>query len=204
MPGPLEASASLFENGYRWYRAAWGRYSQADPLGVRGDPNPYQYAQSKPTMYLDPLGLKCNEWSSPKDWRDVFPDSTPGRWIDVTDILTSPVPGGGRARPAIDTFIKWLGGKVETPKVCSRTVGKKLAIQWGLRVTRTCDCILRADDPEPPPEYIYYDSQPVLDSSGCCKGVVETAVRRGAIDFKPLGDPKQEYKTTFGSCEDLP
>lgn len=45
-------------NIFRWYRSGWGRYTQADPLGKRGDPPPYAYALNNPANYVDPLGLK--------------------------------------------------------------------------------------------------------------------------------------------------
>ena len=65
----------MFYNGFRWYRAGWGRYSQADPLGggnlFRGLDVPeslYEYAQGNPLVFFDPLGLctcsdQCPEWS---------------------------------------------------------------------------------------------------------------------------------------------
>lgn len=43
-------------NIFRWYRSGWGRYTQADPIGLGGS-NLYSYANSNPTMYRDPLGL---------------------------------------------------------------------------------------------------------------------------------------------------
>jgi uncharacterized protein RhaS with RHS repeats len=58
MPGPLGGSVSLFENGYRWYRTAWGRYSQSDPIGLRGGLNLYAYVRGNPLRFVDPLGLK--------------------------------------------------------------------------------------------------------------------------------------------------
>jgi RHS repeat-associated protein len=45
-------------NIFRWYRAGWGRYTQADPLGLNGDPHPYTYALANPARFTDPLGLK--------------------------------------------------------------------------------------------------------------------------------------------------
>ena len=61
-------------NIFRWYRAGWGRYTQADPIGsVYFDvPNRdarnlhlnhlYGYAEDKPARNFDPLGLAscCN------------------------------------------------------------------------------------------------------------------------------------------------
>jgi RHS repeat-associated protein len=45
-------------NIFRWYRSGWGRYTQSDPLGKLGDPNPYAYALDNPIAFADPLGLK--------------------------------------------------------------------------------------------------------------------------------------------------
>jgi RHS repeat-associated protein len=57
MPGPLDGSVSLFENGYRWYRTAWGRYTQSDPIGLEGGQNLFLYAFANPLRVVDPLGL---------------------------------------------------------------------------------------------------------------------------------------------------
>jgi RHS repeat-associated protein len=53
-------------NMFRWYRAGWGRYSQADPIGVGGplfspdDPivttDAYGYAEANPLIHTDPTG----------------------------------------------------------------------------------------------------------------------------------------------------
>jgi RHS repeat-associated protein len=48
-------------NVHRWYRAGWGRYTQADPLGRSGDPNPFAYTQNQPTRLIDALGLKFGD-----------------------------------------------------------------------------------------------------------------------------------------------
>jgi len=62
-PGILEPSYTLFENGYRWYRGPWGRYTQADPLGYhdREKRRPiatlFGYAHQSPLRFLDPVGL---------------------------------------------------------------------------------------------------------------------------------------------------
>jgi len=74
MPGPLAGSVSLFENGFRWYRTGWGRYSQTDPMTARSmkplrpvagflwqtgaiPDNAYAYAAGNPLLFVDPLGL---------------------------------------------------------------------------------------------------------------------------------------------------
>ncbi len=46
-------------NVHRWYRAGWGRYTQADPIGIAsGDENIYSYASAAPLKNIDPLGLR--------------------------------------------------------------------------------------------------------------------------------------------------
>ena len=43
-------------NVFRWYRAGWGRYTQADPIGLHGELNLFGYAQANPQAATDPLG----------------------------------------------------------------------------------------------------------------------------------------------------
>jgi len=45
-------------NIFRWYRAGWGRYTQADPIGLEAGPNVFAYVQDNPISYEDRLGLK--------------------------------------------------------------------------------------------------------------------------------------------------
>lgn len=45
-------------NVFRWYRAAWGRYTQPDPLGLGGI-NVFNYVAANPTGRSDALGLVC-------------------------------------------------------------------------------------------------------------------------------------------------
>jgi len=77
-PGPLGDSLSLFENGYRWYKPGWGRYGQADPVGIQpsreGTEHLFLYARATPFVLADELGLQvepeaqkgcdcpCREW----------------------------------------------------------------------------------------------------------------------------------------------
>jgi len=44
-------------NIFRWYRSGWGRYTQADPLGLGAGLNAFSYADDDPLDTLDPLGL---------------------------------------------------------------------------------------------------------------------------------------------------
>jgi RHS repeat-associated protein len=68
MPGPLEDSFSIFENGYRWYDPGWGRYGQGDPKGIRAGVNLYGYAFQNPGKNTDRFGLECDCVTCPKGW----------------------------------------------------------------------------------------------------------------------------------------
>jgi RHS repeat-associated protein len=52
-------------NIFRWYRAGWGRYSQADPIGLRGGIDLYVYSDDAPVGSDDPLGLASNRRTPP-------------------------------------------------------------------------------------------------------------------------------------------
>ncbi|MBW3564274.1 MAG: RHS domain-containing protein [Acidobacteria bacterium] len=50
-------------NIFRWYRAAEGRYTQADPLGLEAGAHLFVYGAWSPASMIDPLGLvtwKCD------------------------------------------------------------------------------------------------------------------------------------------------
>ena len=44
-------------NIFRWYRAVWGRYTHADPIGLLGGVNLFSYALLNPVHVTDRLGL---------------------------------------------------------------------------------------------------------------------------------------------------
>ncbi len=44
-------------NVFRWYRSGWGRYTQADPIGIHGGLNLYAYVNGQPTAHTDRFGL---------------------------------------------------------------------------------------------------------------------------------------------------
>jgi RHS repeat-associated protein len=64
-PGQEAEQFNLGSNGlttksyniFRWYQPWWGRYAEADPLGLQSGPNPYSYALNGPSMNSDPTGL---------------------------------------------------------------------------------------------------------------------------------------------------
>ena len=63
--GATEKSYNIF----RWYRYNWGRYTQADRLGLTDSVNLFGYGLSNPNRYSDPLGLsvllRCRDVGTP-------------------------------------------------------------------------------------------------------------------------------------------
>jgi RHS repeat-associated protein len=56
-------------NVHRWYRAGWGRYTQADPIGLAGGLALYSYAAGAPGSLVDPLGLDdTSPWWLGVEW----------------------------------------------------------------------------------------------------------------------------------------
>ncbi len=56
-PGQEEQGGETTYNIFRWYRSGWGRYTQADPLGLRHSSNLFAYVGNNPARYIDPYGL---------------------------------------------------------------------------------------------------------------------------------------------------
>lgn len=50
-----------YYNIFRWYRSSWGRYSQADPIGLNGGLNLFVYAYDDPANTTDASGLLGDE-----------------------------------------------------------------------------------------------------------------------------------------------
>ena len=64
-------------NYFRTYRPEFGRYLEADPIGLAGGLELYSYSNNAPTSYTDTLGLKINVRSPtgpmPPSWDRPFP-----------------------------------------------------------------------------------------------------------------------------------
>jgi RHS repeat-associated protein len=69
LPGQVAEQMDAGANGatdrtfsvFRWYRSRWARFTQADPIGLRGGADLYEYAQDNPSVNVDRLGLSsCN------------------------------------------------------------------------------------------------------------------------------------------------
>lgn len=75
----------------------WGRYMQADPLGLRAGLNRLTYAQANPILLVDPLGLWCVYVQS--TGRMVCVDDQTGLEYDETGYSGT---GTGRNNPSAD------------------------------------------------------------------------------------------------------
>ena len=53
----FDKESGLSYNYFRSYDSRTGRYTQSDPIGLRGGWNRFGYAENNPLMYVDPLGL---------------------------------------------------------------------------------------------------------------------------------------------------
>ena len=74
-------------NVHRWYRAAWGRYTQSDPIGLAGGANLYAYTLTNPLREVDPDGLssrnrRCCGLVTPPEYNvaGTVPGGTAFRW----------------------------------------------------------------------------------------------------------------------------
>jgi len=52
-----DKETGLHYNGHRYYDPQIGRYISYDPIGLRGEVNPYAYVDNNPINFVDPLGL---------------------------------------------------------------------------------------------------------------------------------------------------
>jgi RHS repeat-associated protein len=75
--GGPNGATPRFYNGFRWYRPAWGRYTQSDPIGLAGGFNPYNYAGNNPMGLLDPMGLNVGDWWDPRSYATLPSELNP-------------------------------------------------------------------------------------------------------------------------------
>ena len=64
-----DAESGLSHNINRDYEAKVGRYTQSDPIGLKGGLSTYSYVESAPLLAVDPYGLKMG-WAECKSLRD--------------------------------------------------------------------------------------------------------------------------------------
>jgi len=73
----FDAESGFSHNGFRDYVPGWGRYLEADPIGVHDNDkpindgmNPYLYAGAQPNLAFDPWGLLISGAGGENCWND--------------------------------------------------------------------------------------------------------------------------------------
>lgn len=112
-------------NIYRWYRAGWGRYTQADPAGLAAGLNLYAYALGNPNSLVDPLGAE------PK-----FPQFPPSTTDDCSADEWKYCEGKCGSKPVVGCYVT-ITHKLKTVKGFP---------QFGIQRTVNCNC--KEDDCE--------------------------------------------------------
>jgi RHS repeat-associated protein len=69
----------------RYYDAATGRFLSEDPIGFSGGANFYPYAESIPTLLVDPDGLDPN-WGPIVTWFHLF---WPGPQVYIPSVVNN-------------------------------------------------------------------------------------------------------------------
>jgi RHS repeat-associated protein len=112
-PGQSRTLPDLYYNRYRDYDPTTGRYIQADPIGLEGGANPYNYAMGNPVRYTDPDGraaLAAAPFAGGGSGAFAFCATPVGVWVcagvgigavgaliwyNWDDYEAAPIPGGG-------------------------------------------------------------------------------------------------------------
>ncbi|HWR77548.1 MAG TPA: Ig-like domain-containing protein [Thiobacillus sp.] len=116
-----DLETGLHYNYFRDYEPGTGRYVQVDPIGIAGGLNVYEYANSNPLTFIDPLGLTgILPGPIPLPLPPVPITPIPGGSSGGTNSNATPYPGEGRDRPT-ERPDRWEQNK---PQQCSNDEDK--------------------------------------------------------------------------------
>jgi RHS repeat-associated protein len=138
----FDEESNLGYNYFRSYRAAMGRFDQADPIGLDGGLNRYSYVGGNPLMYTDPEGLLAQGivdfgaglgdvilFGQGQRLRDLFDvdggidqcsdEYSAGEWSGVAASMATGLAGGLKAAGAKGTgkeFSHWIPNRMGGPR----------------------------------------------------------------------------------------
>ncbi|MCG3171196.1 MAG: hypothetical protein CALGDGBN_02791 [Pseudomonadales bacterium] len=97
----FDSESGLFDNYFRYYDPATGRYITSDPIGLAGGLNTYTYALNNPLYWIDPLGLDVSCTYSQSAGRLVCHDTNTGqKKVDDSSCYSGSQGGGGKNDPS--------------------------------------------------------------------------------------------------------
>jgi RHS repeat-associated protein len=101
--------ARVFYNLHRWYETGTGRYTRPDPLGRRGDPNPYAYGRSNPLAGKDPFGLFRIKGPAPGCAIEYIQNQIP-KLVDHPSIPANLARASGCSLAEVQEGLRWGSG----------------------------------------------------------------------------------------------
>ncbi len=133
-------ASERFYNIFPWYRYRWGRYTQSDPIDVKGGLNLYRYANDNPETGTDRLGLLVWKCCGPSHSPIPIFRRIPHCWLksDRYESGQGPLGGeGGREYPFCPTQVVASPGRfMEAGTNCTPEEGLGTAL-------RCCICQFR-------------------------------------------------------------